>query len=64
MTKRVMMLGTFDSKREECAFLRERIEACGCEVVSINAGVDGSTDLFPVDVEATAVAEAAGESLK
>lgn len=63
MTKRVLMLGTFDSKGEEYAFLRERIEACGCEVISINAGVDGSTNQFPVDVEADAVAEAGGESL-
>lgn len=63
MSKRVLMLGTFDSKGEEYAFLRERIVACGCEVVSINAGVDGSTDLFPVDVEADAVAEAGGETL-
>jgi uncharacterized protein (UPF0261 family) len=63
MAKRVLMLGTFDSKGEEYAFLRERIQACGCEVVSINAGVDGSTDLFPVDVEAETVADAGGESL-
>ena len=40
MTKRVLMLGTFDSKGEEFAFLRERIQACGCEVISVNAGVD------------------------
>ena len=52
MSSRVLMLGTFDSKGEEYAFLRKRIEACGCEVVSINTGVEGSTDLFPVDVEA------------
>jgi len=63
MGKRVLMLGTFDSKGEEYAFLRERILENGCEVVSINAGVDGSTDLFPVDVEADAVAEAGGDSL-
>ena len=67
MAKRVLMLGTFDSKGEEYAFLRERILACGCEVVAVNAGVDGSTDLFPVDVEADAVADANadadGESL-
>ena len=63
MSSRVLMLGTFDSKGEEYAFLRKRIEACGCEVVSINTGVEGSTDLFPVDVEADAVAEAGGESL-
>ncbi|NQV28279.1 MAG: Tm-1-like ATP-binding domain-containing protein [Rhodopirellula sp.] len=63
MTKRVLMLGTFDSKGAEYAFLRERILACGGEVVSVNAGVDGSTELFPVDVEAESVAEAGGESL-
>jgi uncharacterized protein (UPF0261 family) len=63
MAKCVLMLGTFDSKGEEYAFLRERIQACGCDVVSINAGVDGSTDLFPVDIEAEAVADAGGESL-
>jgi len=63
MTNRVLMLGTFDSKGEEYAFLRKQIEACGCKVVSINTGVEGSTDLFPVDVEADAVAEAGGESL-
>jgi uncharacterized protein (UPF0261 family) len=63
MAGRVLMLGTFDSKGEEYAFLRERILACGCEVISINAGVDGTTDLFPVDVEADAVANAGGESL-
>ena len=63
MSSRVLMLGTFDSKGEEYAFLRKRIEECGCEVVSINTGVEGSTDLFPVDVEADAVAEAGGESL-
>lgn len=63
MAGRVLMLGTFDSKGEEYAFLRQRILACGCEVVSINAGVDGSTNLFPVDVESDALAEAGAETL-
>ena len=57
------MLGTFDSKSEEYSFLRERILECGCEAVSINAGIDGSTELFPVDVAAEAVADAGGKSL-
>lgn len=64
MPGRVLLLGTFDSKGVEYAFLRERILACGCEVMSINAGIGGSTDLFPVDVEADAVAKAGGESLE
>ena len=63
MSQRVLMLGTFDSKGEEYSFLRERILACGCEVVAVNAGVNGSTALFPVDVEAEAVADAGGELL-
>lgn len=57
------MLGTFDSKAEEFAFLRNQIRAGGCDVVSVNAGINGSTSLFPVDVEADDVAQAAGESL-
>lgn len=63
MSGRVLMLGTFDSKGEEYAFLRKRIRRCGCDVLSLNAGVDGTTDLFPIDVEAEAVAEAGGETL-
>ncbi len=63
MPKRVLMLGTFDSKGPEYAFLRERILAQGCEVVSVNAGVFGSTELFPVDAEAGEVARNGGEAL-
>lgn len=63
MAERILMLGTFDSKGDEYAFLRERILACGCDVVSINAGIDGSTNLFPIDIESETVADAGGESL-
>lgn len=58
------MLGTFDSKGEEYDFLRRRIESCGCNVLVVNAGVMGSTSLFPIDVEADEVARAGGESLQ
>lgn len=64
MPNRVLMVGTFDSKGSEYAFLRERILAGGCEVLAMNAGVDGTTDLFPIVVEADAVAEAGGQSLE
>lgn len=63
MPKRVLMLGTFDSKGPEYAFLRERLLSHGCEVVAVNAGVFGSTDLFPVDIEAGEVARNGGEAL-
>lgn len=64
MTNRVLMVGTFDSKGPEYAFLRERLLAGGCDVIAMNAGVDASTDLFPVDVEAAAVADAGGQTLE
>jgi uncharacterized protein (UPF0261 family) len=57
------MIGTFDSKGVEYAYLREAILAQGCEVFSVNAGILGSTDRFPVDVETETVTAAAGEDL-
>ncbi|MDA0590563.1 MAG: Tm-1-like ATP-binding domain-containing protein [Planctomycetota bacterium] len=63
MSGRVLIIGTFDSKADEFAFLRERIIENGCEVIAVNAGVDGSTDLFPIEVEASIVAFEGGEAL-
>ena len=63
MSARILMVGTFDSKGIEYAFLRDRLVACGCEVLAINAGVNGSTDLFPIEIEADEVAAAGGEDL-
>lgn len=63
MPGRILLLGTFDSKGPEYAFLRERILDAGSEVVTVNSGIDGSTDLFPVDIEADEIAQAGGESL-
>lgn len=60
MSKTIVIIGTFDTKGEEYAFLREQILAQGHRVTSINTGVMGSTDLFPVDISAEEVA-AAGE---
>src|SRR5688572_5854364 len=59
----IAMIGTFDSKGAEYAYLREAILAQGGEVLAVNAGILGSTDRFPVAVEADAVIAAAGEDL-
>ncbi len=64
MSKTILMIGLFDTKGAEYAFLRERIVARGHEVLAMNTGVLGSTDLFPVDVEADEVAKAGGGDLK
>jgi uncharacterized protein (UPF0261 family) len=63
MSKRILMLGAFDTKGEEYAFLREQILAQGHHVVSMNTGVMGSTDLFPVDIPAEEVAAAGNGDL-
>jgi uncharacterized protein (UPF0261 family) len=63
MGKTVLMLGAFDSKGPEYAFLRQQILAQGHHILSVNTGVLDSTDLFPVDVEADAVAHAGGGDL-
>jgi uncharacterized protein (UPF0261 family) len=64
MPKSILLIGAFDSKGEEYAFVRERILEHGCGVLAVNTGIRGSTDLFPVDVEADAVASAAGRRLE
>jgi len=63
MSGLILMIGTYDSKGPEYNFLRERILEAGCEVIAVNAGSAGSTNLFPVEIEADAVADAGGQSL-
>ena len=61
--KTICLIGAFDTKGPEYAFVREQILARGLEVLTVNTGVMGTTDLFPVDVEADKVAEAGGGNL-
>ena len=60
MAKMIAMIGAFDTKGSEYAFLRERLLEQGVGVLSINVGTLGTTELFPVDVEAEEIAEAGG----
>jgi uncharacterized protein (UPF0261 family) len=62
--KKICLIGAFDTKGPEYAFVREQILARGHEALTVNTGVLGSTQLFPVDVDADKVAEAGGGSLK
>lgn len=59
----ILMIGSFDTKGEEYAFLRDQIVARGHEVAALNTGVMGTTEAFPVMIEADAVAEAGGGDL-
>lgn len=59
----ILMLGCFDTKGEVFSFLRQCILAEGEQVIALNTGVMGSTDLFPVDVESEQVALEGGSTL-
>ena len=61
--KKICLIGAFDTKAPEYAFVREKILARGHEVLAVNTGVMGSTKLFSVDVEADQVARAGGGRL-
>jgi uncharacterized protein (UPF0261 family) len=63
MPKTVCIIGAFDTKGEDHAFLRERILRLGHRVVTVNIGVLGTTTLFPVDVESGEVLKAASLDL-
>src|ERR1700732_3780743 len=64
MPKTVCILGAFDTKGEDHAFLREEILKLGQQVLTVNIGVLDSTTLFPVDFEVNEVVQAAGLDLE
>ena len=63
MPASIVLLGSFDTKGSEYAFLRNAIRPQGGDVLAVNFGVLGTTDLFPVEVEADTVARAGGGDL-
>ena len=60
--KVVAILGTLDTKGEEFAFLKQRIETQGVSTLVIDAGILGSPSFSP-DIRAAEVAEAGGVDL-
>ena len=43
---KICLIGAFDTKGPEYAFVREQIVACGHEVLTVNTGVMGSRTSF------------------
>ena len=64
MPRTICIVGAFDTKGEDHAFLREEILKRGDKVLTVNIGVLGSTTLFPVDIEAKGVLETGGFDLQ
>lgn len=60
MSKTILLIGAFDVKGEEYNFMRKLIEAQRCKVLTMNFGVLGGTDLFPIDIDNAEVAKAGG----
>ncbi|MDO6602244.1 Tm-1-like ATP-binding domain-containing protein [Arenibacter palladensis] len=59
----IIMVGCFDTKGEDFGFLYGCLIGLGVKVITINTGVLGSTDLFPVNFEAMEVALSGGSTL-
>ncbi len=59
----VIMVGCFDTKGEDFEYLHASLIQKGVHVTTINVGVLGTTNLFPINFEAETVAFAAGSEL-
>lgn len=61
--KTILLVGAFDTKGEEYAFVKRLIEARGHRVLTMNTGVMAAATHLSPDIDAAAVATAGGESL-
>lgn len=60
----VLLIATLDTKGEEVAYVRERLTACGCPSLVMDAGILGEPRGVRPDVDAAAVALAGGHTLE
>ncbi|RCH56058.1 UPF0261 family protein [Mucilaginibacter hurinus] len=63
MAKKVVVVGAFDTKGAEHKFIIDIFLKNGLQVITVNTGVMGSTDLFKIDISSDKVAAAGGTSL-
>ncbi|HSR12421.1 MAG TPA: Tm-1-like ATP-binding domain-containing protein [Thermodesulfobacteriota bacterium] len=61
--KTILMIGAFDVKGEEFAYVRKLIRNQGFDVLAMDFGVFETTNLFPVDIGHEEVARAGGADL-
>ena len=64
MAKKIVVIGAFDTKAIEYQFLIDLIKEKGYQVITVNIGVMGSTDLFPIAIQAAEVAQAGGTDIE
>ena len=58
----ILVIGTFDTKSDELAYLREQIESQGAAAICMDVSVLGDTAI-PVEIDKKEVAWAAGSSI-
>jgi uncharacterized protein (UPF0261 family) len=63
MSKKIVVIGAFDTKANEYKFVIDLLKEKEYQLITINTGVLGSTDLFHIDIPAERVAEEAGSDL-
>ncbi|MDE0718390.1 MAG: Tm-1-like ATP-binding domain-containing protein, partial [Rhodospirillaceae bacterium] len=61
--KTILVVGTYDTKNPELAYIAARIRALGGGVLTMDIGVKGAPAV-PVDFSKHAVAEAGGSSIR
>ena len=64
MSTIILLIGAFDVKGEEYAFVKKQIENQDCSVLTMNIGVLGDTDLFTTDIPNKLVAKAGGAEIE
>lgn len=62
--KKILMLGTFDSKGHEFDYLYAELRRRDMDVLTMNVGVYTPTSSFTIDIDADSVAREAGEDLE
>lgn len=63
MHKEIVVLGTFDTKGREFKYLYDELAKDGVNILAVNVGVMGTTELFPVNIQAEQIALAGGMAL-
>jgi uncharacterized protein (UPF0261 family) len=63
MASTILMIGTFDTKGIEFAYLREQLLTCGHEVLSVDVGIMGSPDGLKAEIDANTIAQAGGSDI-
>jgi uncharacterized protein (UPF0261 family) len=64
MKPTVLLIGTLDTKGPETAYLRDRVQARGCDTLVLDSGILGEANGISADFPRSVVARAAGSTIE